>query len=84
MATEQYMVESLVQKRKHRSLCVCSPVYFNFICFIELVYLDNLTLETLVIIPKEKIIEEIELFMMGSNLALQKFECLCIDDEINA
>ena len=44
-AKEADLPVSLVQKRNHRSLFFCSAKYFAFICFIESVYFDNLTLE---------------------------------------
>jgi hypothetical protein len=80
-ALEKFMPVSLVQKRNHRSLLFCSPDYFNFICFVESVYLDNLTLEMLMGHPEGNIIQVIKSSILGSDLALQKFDRLCIDDE---
>jgi hypothetical protein len=78
---EQLVAVSLVQKRTHRSLLFCSPDYFNFIYFVELVYLDNLTLELLIRHPKSNVILVIKSSILGFGLALQKFYRLCINNE---
>ena len=80
-ATEQDLPISLVLKRNFRSLLFCSPEYFKFICFIESVYLDNLTLEMLVGHPEGNIIQVIKSFILGSTIALKKIDNLCSDDE---
>ena len=80
-AKEDNMPVSLVQKRNARSLLFCSAEYFGFICFVESVYLDNLTLEMMMGHPEGNIIQVIKSYILGSDVALRKFDDLCIDDE---
>jgi len=80
-AKDQDLPVSLVLKRTNRSLLFCSPEYFKFICFVESVYLDNLTLEMLVGHPEGNIIQVIKSFVLGSDIALKQINDLCSDDE---
>ena len=72
-AKEQNMPISLVLKRNFRLLMFCSLEYYKFICFIESVYLDNLTLEMMIGHPEGNIIAVIKSHILGSKLALNKF-----------
>jgi hypothetical protein len=82
-AKVQDLPVSLVLKRTNRSLLFCSPEYFKFICFVESVYLDNLTLEMLVGHPEGNIIQVIKSFILGSDIALKKINDLCSSDDEN-
>ena len=75
------MPVSLVLKRNNQSLLFCSSEYFKFICFVESVYLDKLTLEILVGHHEGNIIQIIKSFILGSDIVLKKINGLYSNDE---
>ena len=77
----RFMPVSLVKKRKYWSLLFCSSDYFDVVCFVESVYPDNLTLEIMMGHPEGNIIQLTISSILSFDLALQKFDRLCIDDE---
>ena len=68
----------LVERRKRRSAKICcSEEYFKFICFVESVYLSNLTLQKMRAYYDGYIVDKIKINMLANDIALDKFKCLC-------
>ena len=54
----------------------CSLEYFKFVCFIESVYLENLTLEMMIGHPEGNIFTVIKSHILRSKLVLHNFSGL--------
>lgn len=69
---------SLVERRKRRAARVyCSKEYYEFICFVETVYLGNLTLKMMRAYADGDIVERIKAFLLADDTAVEKFRALC-------
>jgi hypothetical protein len=67
---------SLVERRKRNSSVYCSHDYFEFICFVESVYLANLTLKMMMEYTDGDIIARIKISIIGNQAAKDRFAAL--------
>ncbi len=67
---------SLVERRKRNSSVYCSRDYFKFICFVESVYLANLTLKMMMAYADGDIIARIKTSIIGNQAAKNRFAAL--------
>ena len=68
---------SIVEKRKQRSAKVyCSEEYFDFICFVESVYLSNLSLKMMRAYADGNIIDIIRSSLLSNDMVVQKSNLL--------
>jgi len=72
---------SLVLRRKRRAKMFCTEAYFLFICFVETVYLANLTLEMMMAYANGDIIYVIKTAILESEIAREKFMAVCNNDD---
>lgn len=71
----------LVEQRKRRSAKVfCSKDFFDFICYVETVYLSNLTLKMMQAYSNGDILQKIKTALMTNSVAIDKFKALCNND----
>ena len=71
----------LVERRKRSSAKIyCSEEYFNFICFVESVYLSNLMLQMMRAHADGDIVDKIKTNLLANDIAFDKFKCLCNDE----
>lgn len=59
----------------------CTEAYFLFICFVETVYLANLTLEMMMAYANGDIIYVIKTAILESEIACEKFMAVCNNDD---
>ena len=76
VAAAEDLPVSLVKKRNTRALLFSSAEYFDFICFVESVFVDNLTLEMMVGHPEGNIIQVIKSHLLKSDEVMLKFDGL--------
>jgi hypothetical protein len=62
----------LVDRRQRGSSMYCTQQYFDFICFVESIYLANLTLDMMMAHNGGTIISVIKSSILSSNLAMKK------------
>ena len=79
VAAAEDLPVSLVKKRNTRALLFSSAEYFDFICFVESVFVDNLTLEMMVGHPEGNIIQFVKSYLLKSDEVMLKFDGLCGD-----
>ena len=80
-AKDACLPTSLVERRKRIAKMFSSKAYFEFICFVESVYLANFSLEMMMAYSDGNLIHEIKMHMLKSDVAMDKFSCLCNPDE---
>ena len=68
---------SLVTKRRTRALLFSSSDYFDLMCFVESVDVDNLSLEMMMGRPEGKSMQVVKLHLLKSSEVLLKFDGLC-------
>jgi hypothetical protein len=73
MAKSMDLPTSLVDRRKRRSLVYCSLAYFEFICFVESVFLANLSLKMMLTYVDGDIISQIKISILGNERAMKRF-----------
>jgi hypothetical protein len=61
----------------------CTKKKFDFICFVESIYLANLSLEMMMAYNNGTIISVIKSSILSSNLALEKFAALLAGDAVD-
>ncbi len=66
----------LVERRKWRTLVYCSREYFDFVCFVESIYLVNLTLKMMMAYNDGDIISKIKFGILSHNDLRDRFSCL--------
>ena len=71
---------SVVQRRKRWANTYPTKVYYEFICFVESVYLDNLTLEMMMAHADGDIIHVIKIKLLNSSIAKDRFAIICNND----
>ena len=59
----------------------CSNDDFEYICFVESVYLSNLTLKMMGAYADGDIVDKIKTSLLAKKLALDKFIALCDNDD---
>ena len=61
----------------------CTKQYFEFICFVELVYLNNLNLEMMMMMAYADgdIIHVIKVALLESDAANEKFSAVCNNED---
>ncbi len=74
---------SLPDRRQHGSLMYCMKQYVYCICFVESVYLANLSLEMMVAYNNGTIISVIKFSILSSNLVLKKIAALFAGNTID-
>ena len=68
---------SIIEKRKRKSAKVyCSEEYFDFICYVESVYLSNLSLKMMRAYADGNIIDIIRSGLLSNDTVIQKFSLL--------
>ena len=83
-ANEASLPTSLVERRKRMAKMYASSEYFDFICFIESIFLSNLTLEMMMAYCDGDLIHEIKVHATSSNEVYEKFASLCkLDPELS-
>ena len=76
---------AIVERRRRRNAQVfCSKAYFDFICFVETVYLSNLALKMLRAYADGDIVVVIKNSLLSSELAVSKFMALCDNDQCDS
>jgi len=80
-ATEQTLPISLVKRRKRRAQVFSTKIYFDFISFVESVYLDNLTLDMMMAYADGDIIHAIKTAILDSEVAREKFMAICNNED---
>jgi len=72
---------SQVERRKRKNAQVYSSKdYFEFICFVETVYLANLTLKMMRAYADGDIVIQIKRSLLSNSVAIEKFDALCNND----
>ena len=86
MAHNLGLPTSLVERKKRKSSVYCSRDCFEFICFVESVYLTNLSLKMMIAYADGDIIAQIKTSIIGNQAARDSFadlsgsqfdECQC-------
>ncbi len=73
---------SLVERRKQKSLVYCTQQHFEFICFVESVYLVNLSLKMMLAYKDGNIISIIKTSILSNNGAWERFDALFLSDVV--
>ncbi len=76
MAQSLGLLTSLVERRKHNSSAYCSRDYFKFMCFVESVYLANVSLKMIMAYADGDIIAQIKTSIIGNQTARDSFAAL--------
>lgn len=77
-AVQLELPTGVVDRRKRRRAKVyCTRQYFDFICFVETVFLSNLTLKMMRAHADGKIVDKIMQSILSSESAVEKFSALC-------
>ncbi len=71
---------SLVKRRKHKLSVYCTQQYFEFICFVEKVYLANLPLKMMLTYKDSNIISITKTSILSNNGAWERFDALFSSD----
>ena len=74
---------SLVDKRKRKSSVYCTQQYYEFICFVESIFLANLTLDMMLAYNNGDIISKIKLSILSNSSACERFAALFDSDVPN-
>jgi len=72
-ANEQGLPSSVVERRKRKSKMFCTKGYFEFICFLESIFLANLTLEMMLAYADGDLVYEIK---QQTRRTMRPFQCL--------
>lgn len=80
-AKEQGLPTSVVERRKRMSKMFCTKGYFEFICFLESIFLANLTLEMMLAYADGDLVYEIKQQTLQNEGAMSKFAALCNNDD---
>jgi hypothetical protein len=64
---------SLVDRRKRKSSVYCLHAYFEFICFVESVFLANLLLKMMLAYIGGDIMSQIKISILGNERAMERF-----------
>ncbi len=76
MAKSTDLPTSLVDRRKRKSLVYCSRAYFEFICFVESVFLANLSLKMMLAYVEGDITSQIKISILGNERAMERFAAM--------
>jgi hypothetical protein len=76
MAKNMDLPTSFVDRRKGKSSVYCSRDYFEFICFVESVFLANLSLKMMLAYVDGDIISKIKISILGNERAMERFAAM--------
>jgi hypothetical protein len=76
MAQNLELPTSPVERRKRKLSMYCSCDYFEFMCFVESVYLANLSLKMMMAYADGDIIAQIKMSIIGNQAARDSFAAL--------
>ena len=79
-AIEADLPTKLVERRKRMAKMYATNNYFEFICFIESIFLTNLTLDMMMAHCNENLMHEIKVTIMSLSEVHEKFVSLCAID----
>jgi hypothetical protein len=73
---------SLVERRKKKLFVYCTKQYFEFICFVESVYLANQSLKMMLAYKDGNIISIIKISFLSNNGAQERFNALFLSNVV--